>query len=165
MTVGLISLAGYLPAKPVPQNRKTSLVAYLRSNTRLPEVYIEDIERAGQLPRKIRNQRKAGATALVRGMARTLAEKKRLDPFQGATASGSARSTSSTRSSATRSRPGRPTTCGRSSSPPAAAAATTWRTTAWRCWMAPTHEALPRPAGGPGDDRPSSTRSRWTGSA
>jgi 3-oxoacyl-[acyl-carrier-protein] synthase-3 len=85
MTVGLISLAGYLPAKPVPQAKKTSLVAYLRSNTRLPEAYIQDIERTGQLPGKIEtNEEGWSDQPWFSTWLQRLPEKKHQAPFQGA---------------------------------------------------------------------------------
>lgn len=85
MTAGLISLAGYIPAKPVPETRLPGLIAYLRDNTQLPEEYISEIELTGRLPGKTETNAEGwGNQPWFDAWVERLPEKKRQDPFQGA---------------------------------------------------------------------------------
>lgn len=85
MSVGLISLAAYLPAKPVPKASQTSLITYLRSSTQLPEEYIKDIELTGRLPGRIETNADGWSSQpWFDAWLERLPEKKRQDPFQGA---------------------------------------------------------------------------------
>ncbi len=85
MSVGLISLGGYLPAKAVPSGKKDVLAEYLRDNTRLPEEYVAEIERTGALPGTVEtNYDGWQSQPWFNAWLERLPEKKRRDPFQGA---------------------------------------------------------------------------------
>jgi 3-oxoacyl-[acyl-carrier-protein] synthase III len=84
ISVGLISLGGYLPAKDLPETRKCKLVQYLRTYSKLPEEYIISIETTGKLPGSIETNFDGWESQpWYAAWIKSLPEKKRENPFQG----------------------------------------------------------------------------------
>jgi 3-oxoacyl-[acyl-carrier-protein] synthase-3 len=84
-TAGLISLGGYLPAKPVPEEKCNDLVKYLREETLLYSEYIDEIEETGNLPGRIETNFDGWESQpWFEAWLEKLPSKKRADPFQGA---------------------------------------------------------------------------------
>ncbi len=82
--VGLISLGGYLPAKPISEAQKKKLVHYLRTNTSLHPEYINEIEQTGKLPGSVETNFDGWESKPWFGAwVKSLPEKKQANPFQG----------------------------------------------------------------------------------
>jgi hypothetical protein len=83
-TAGIVSLAAYLPAKELTIPFTKKLVSFLRTQTLLPEDYIQSIE----LEKKLPGWTETNETGWINQpwfntWLNNLTEKKRLDPFQG----------------------------------------------------------------------------------
>ncbi len=84
LSVGLISLGGYLPAKTISERQKKNLVEYLRTHTELNNEYIDSIESTGKLPGKIEtNYEGWQSQPWFEAWVKSLPEKKQENPFQG----------------------------------------------------------------------------------
>jgi 3-oxoacyl-[acyl-carrier-protein] synthase-3 len=83
---GLISMGGYLPAKPLPDALVPGLVEFLRHGTLLPPEYIATIKESGVLPGTIEtNYDGWESQPWFEAWLDNLPEKKSADPFQGTT--------------------------------------------------------------------------------
>lgn len=81
---GIVSLGGYLPAKPLPENKKEELIKFLKNETLLPKEYIQEIENTGKLPGSIEtNYDGWESQPWFDAWVRSLPDKKRKNPFQG----------------------------------------------------------------------------------
>jgi len=84
LSVGLISLGGYLPAKTISERQKKDLVNYLRTHTELNSEYIDSIESTGKLPGRVEtNYDGWESQPWFDAWVKSLPEKKQADPFQG----------------------------------------------------------------------------------
>ena len=84
LSVGLISLGGYLPAKTLSEKQKNDLVQYLRKYTEINEVYIDTIESTGKLPGSIEtNYEGWESQPWFDAWVKSMPEKKQANPFQG----------------------------------------------------------------------------------
>lgn len=83
---GLISMGGYLPAKPLPEKLVPHLVEFLGQGTLLPPEYIESIQESGVLPGTVEtNYDGWESQPWFEAWLENLPEKKQADPFQGTT--------------------------------------------------------------------------------
>ena len=81
---GLISLGGYLPAKPVLTERLSTLVDFLEQETLLPREYVEALQRTSCLPGSIEtNYDGWECHPWFPAWLERLPPQKRADPFQG----------------------------------------------------------------------------------
>ena len=85
VSAGLISMGGYLPAKPVPPNKKEDLVRFLRKETLVHHKYIDEIEETGCMPGRIETNYDGWESQpwFDEWVAR-MPPKKQANPFQGA---------------------------------------------------------------------------------
>ncbi|MCG8454176.1 MAG: 3-oxoacyl-ACP synthase III family protein [Spirochaetales bacterium] len=82
---GLISMGGYLPAKPVPSEKASALADFLRKETLLPPEYIAPIENDALLPGRVEtNWDGWESQPWYESWLAQLPPKKRENPFQGA---------------------------------------------------------------------------------
>lgn len=85
INAGLISMGGYLPAKPVPKNKKDDLVGFLRKETLLHHEYIDEIEETGNMPGRIEtNYDGWESQPWFDEWVAQMPPKKQANPFQGA---------------------------------------------------------------------------------
>ncbi len=78
-------MGAYLPAKEVAENKRKTLVEFLRQETRLYPEYIDEIEQKGHLPGKIEtNYDGWERQPWFQAWLEQLSPKKRSNPFQGA---------------------------------------------------------------------------------
>jgi len=83
---GLIAIGAYLPAQPVPENKRRRLAEYLRRNTPLPDAYIEPIESRGCHAGRVETNEEGWVSQpWYQSWLQRLPEKKRANPFAGAT--------------------------------------------------------------------------------
>lgn len=83
-TAGFVSLAAYLPAKELTIPFSKKLVSFLRTQTFLPEDYIQSIELEKKLPGRVETNEDGWINQpWFNAWLNNLSEKKRLDPFQG----------------------------------------------------------------------------------
>ena len=81
---GLVSIGGYLPRKKISPQLKKSLVSFLKSDTRLPQEYLDMIGADGRLPGFIEtNEEGWKKQPWFDHWVRNLPPKKQADPFQG----------------------------------------------------------------------------------
>lgn len=81
---GLISLGGYLPAKPIQEDRVEGFVQYLREHTLLHPEYINEVERTGKMPGRIEtNYDGWESQPWFDAWLSKLPPKKQENPFQG----------------------------------------------------------------------------------
>jgi len=82
---GLISMGGYLPAKPIPAHKKDEMISFLRKETLLHHEYIDEIEQTGCMPGRIETNYDGWESQpwFDEWLSR-LPAKKQSNPFQGA---------------------------------------------------------------------------------
>ena len=81
---GLVAIGGYLPAQPVPREKRARLTGFLRRYTPLAPQYIDPIETEGKLPGFIEtNAMGWSSQPWFQAWLERLPEKKRSDPFAG----------------------------------------------------------------------------------
>ena len=84
MNTGLISMAAYLPAKPLEASMVKALSIFLKQQTRLPGEYIEEMEKTGRMPGRIEtNYEGWESQPWYETWLKSLSPKKQADPFQG----------------------------------------------------------------------------------
>ncbi len=82
---GLVAMGGYLPAKPVPENKVDALVSFLRKETLLYHEYVDEIAQTGCLPGRIEtNYDGWESQPWFDEWVSRLPSKKQANPFQGA---------------------------------------------------------------------------------
>jgi len=85
MKASIISMGGYLPAKKLPEKKAQVLAKFLKEETLIPKEYIKEIEDTSTLPGKIEtNYDGWESQPWFEEWVKTLPEKKRKNPFQGA---------------------------------------------------------------------------------
>ena len=83
-SVGIISIAAYLPAKAIPEKKCKEFTDYLERNTLLPHPYIEYMRKEFKLPGSVETNFDGWMKQhWYEAWLDTLSEKKREDPFQG----------------------------------------------------------------------------------
>ncbi len=83
-SVGIISMASYMPGNKIDNKLSVDLVDFLRKNTKCPEDYILSIEKTSSLPGRIETNAEGWENQpWFDAWLKAMPEKKRKDPFQG----------------------------------------------------------------------------------